>query len=92
MRNWLAKHLSPKMHADAERYHFLQVLLSDTHQWLGEFPDVAATIEWINERQFNHWRPLGVPAKSLKPWQIYEFREELRKAHKPALPNPGADE
>lgn len=92
LREIIARWLAPEAFRTVERYHYQRACQSEAYRWLGEFPDVCATIEWLRVSEQNHFRKLGEDAFAAVPgkpwiWQISDFREHLRAIAKATSPS-----
>jgi hypothetical protein len=78
-RKFLASRLDPEAALKARRYEFLRMELNDAHRWLGEFYQIECFINWLRERDTDHWRRLDEKPVGKLPPDISGFREFLRK-------------
>lgn len=78
-RRWLACKMAPELQDARERHQFLLSEISDAHRWLGEFADAETVLQWLMERDADHWRKLGEPALGALPCQISQLRELMRR-------------
>lgn len=85
LREKIARLIAPNLGRQADRFHYLWHQTDDCHRWLSEFSDVATAMQWLKERDRDHWRRLEEPATGNLPSNIGDFREYLRARQNPAL-------
>lgn len=81
-RESIARWISPNLARQADRFHYLWHQADDCHRWLSEFQDVSYAMQWLKERDRDHWREIDTPASGKLPSNIVNFREFLR-SHQP---------
>lgn len=80
IRYWLARKLCPQMAESASKWEYAHsVQYFYARRWLGEFPEICATLDWVFIGTKDYWRPLGVPANCQWRPDIAQFRDDLRE-------------